>query len=60
MLPTWKTRELMTMADVADYLKKPTPEAARKWIKRHGLPLLHIGNKLAVDRRDLDKAIGLR
>lgn len=59
MTPTWAMRELMTVADVAVYLRK-SQDATRKWLKRHGLPLLHIGGKLAVDRRDLDKAIGLR
>lgn len=57
--PKWTTRELMTVADVAVYLRK-SHMAARKWLKRSGLPLLRAGQKLMVDRRDLDKAIGQR
>jgi len=59
MTPTWAMRELMVVADVAVYLRK-SRAAARKWLKRHHLPLVYIGGKLAVDRRDLDRAIGLR
>lgn len=59
MTPTWAFRELMTVQDVATYLRK-TPKAARAWLHRHNLPLVHIGKKLAVDRRDLDKKIGIR
>lgn len=55
---TWATRELMTVEKVARYLDK-SPDAARKWLKRSGLPLARIGRKLAVDRRDLDKRIGV-
>lgn len=58
MTPTWQMRELMVVADVAIYLRK-SHAAARKWLKRHDLPLVHIGGKLAVDRRDLDRAIGV-
>ena len=54
----WQTRELMTVAQVGTYLSK-TPDAARKWLKRSGLPLARAGQKLMVDRRDLDKRIGV-
>ena len=55
----WAMRELMTVAEVAVYLRKPTNAAARKWLKRSGLPLVRAGRTLMVDRRDLDKHIGL-
>lgn len=58
-LPKWQTRELMTVEQVAIYLSKSN-EAARKWLKRSGLPLARAGQKLMVDRRDLDRAIGVR
>jgi excisionase family DNA binding protein len=58
-MASWATRELMTVAQVANYLSK-SHEAARKFLKRSGLPLLHVGQKLYVDRRDLDKFMGLR
>lgn len=55
----WAMRELMTVAQVATYLGK-SHEAARKFLKRSGLQLARAGQKLMVDRRDLDKHIGLR
>lgn len=58
-MSAWQMRELMLVADVAVYLRK-SHAAARKWLKRHDLPLVRIGKKLAIDRRDLDKAIGLK
>lgn len=58
-LPKWQTRELMTVEQVAIYLSK-SHDAARKWLKRSGLPLARAGQKLMVDRRDLDRAIGVR
>jgi excisionase family DNA binding protein len=58
-LSKWQTRELMTVEQVATYLSK-SHEAARKWLKRSGLPLARAGQKLMVDRRDLDRAIGVR
>ena len=54
----WQTRELMTVEQVAFYLSK-SHDAARKWLKRSGLPLARAGRKLMVDRRDLDKRIGV-
>lgn len=58
MTPKWATRQLMTVEQVGRYLSK-SPEAARKWLKRSGLPLARAGQKLMVDRRDLDKHIGV-
>lgn len=59
MAKQWAMRELWTVDRIAVYLGK-SHEAARKWLKRSGLPLARIGQKLAVDRRDLDKHIGLK
>ena len=55
----WAMQELLTVAEVAQRLPwKPSHEAARKWLKRSGLPLTRLGQRLLVDRRDLDKRIG--
>jgi hypothetical protein len=50
----WKFRELLTMADLAHYLHKPSGEAARKWARRHQVPMSKCGREWRVDRRDVD------
>lgn len=53
----WSFRELMSMATLATYLDKPSGEAARKWAKRHGVPLTVCGRELRADKRDVDAAM---
>jgi hypothetical protein len=53
----WKFRELMTMAQLAAYLQKPSGEAARKWMQRWDVPATKCGREWRVDRRDVDRAM---
>jgi Helix-turn-helix domain len=53
----WSFRELLTMAELATYLKKPSGEAARKWAKRHAVPMSKCGREWRVDRRDVDRVM---
>jgi hypothetical protein len=50
----FKFRELMTMAQLAEYLQKPSGEAARKWARRKPVPMTKCGREWRVDRRDVD------
>jgi hypothetical protein len=54
---TWQFRELLTMAQLATYLQKPSGEAARKWARRHQVPMSKVGREWRVDRRDIDRVI---
>jgi hypothetical protein len=50
----FRFRELLTMAQLAAYLQKPSGEAARKWARRHRVPMTKCGREWRVDRRDVD------
>lgn len=45
------------MAELAGYLKKPSGEAARKWARRHSVPMTKCGREWRVDRRDVDRVM---
>jgi len=49
----WQFRQLLTMQQAGDYLTK-SAEAARKFLKRHQVPLVYCGRELRVDKRDID------
>lgn len=53
----FKFRELLTMGGLAVYLKKPSGEAARKWARRHDVPMTKCGREWRVDRRDVDRVM---
>jgi hypothetical protein len=53
----FKFRELLTMATLATYLQKPSGEAARKWARRHRVPMTKCGREWRVDRRDVDRVM---
>jgi len=53
----FKFRELLRMDELATYLKKPSGEAARKWARRHQVPMLKCGREWRVDRRDVDQVM---
>lgn len=53
----WQFRELLNMHSLAKYLDKPSGEAARKWARRHGLPMSKVGREWRADKRDVDLAI---
>jgi hypothetical protein len=53
----FKFRELLTMHDLAVYLKKPSGEAARKWARRRLVPMTKCGREWRVDRRDVDRVM---
>ena len=55
----WQFRALMTMAQLASYLGKPSGEAARKWVGRNKrrLPVSYCGRELRVDKRDVDRLL---
>lgn len=53
----WQFRALMTMAQLAAYLGKPSGEAARKWVTRRGVPVTYCGRELRVDKRDVDRVL---
>lgn len=53
----WKFRELMTTAELAAYLHKPSGEAARKWARRHRVPMTKVGREWRVDQRDVDRQL---
>ena len=50
-------RKLLTMHALATYLDKPSGEAARKWARRHRVPMLKCGREWRVDRRDVDRVM---
>lgn len=54
---TWQFRSLLSMSTLAQYLDKPSGEAARKWAKRHGVPVTYCGRELRVDKRDVDRVL---
>lgn len=53
----FKFRDRMTMAQLAEYLAKPSGEAARKWARRHMVPMSKVGREWRIDRRDVDLAL---
>jgi hypothetical protein len=53
----WKFRELMRMDELATYLHKSSGEAARKWARRHAVPMSKCGREWRVDRRDVDRVM---
>lgn len=53
----FRFRQLLTMTELADYLHKPSGEAARKWAQRHGVPMTKCGREWRVDLRDVDRRL---
>jgi len=53
----FKFRELLTTHELAAYLHKPSGEAARKWARRHRVPMTKCGREWRVDRRDVDRVM---
>ena len=47
----------MSMAALAQYLEKPSGEAARKWVHRKKVPFTYCGCELRVDKRDVDRVL---
>jgi hypothetical protein len=43
-----------------EYIDSPSPNAFRKWVKRHGVPHFRYGRELRFLRRDLDAALELQ
>lgn len=56
----WQFRTLMSMATLANYLDKPSGEAARKWVQRYQVPVTYCGRELRVDKRDVDALLARR
>lgn len=48
----------MSTAEAAEYLRRPSAEALRKFLKRHGIATARVGRRVLVARADLDRAIG--
>lgn len=53
----FKFRELMTTAQLAGYLQKPSGHAARLWARRHNVPMTKCGREWRIDRRDVDRVM---
>lgn len=48
----------LTTEEAREYLRRPTAEAVRKFIRRHGIATARVGRRVLVARADLDRAIG--
>ncbi|MEO8679251.1 MAG: hypothetical protein ABI665_09410 [Vicinamibacterales bacterium] len=53
------TKPYFNTQTAAAYVDSPSPEAFRKWLRRHGVPTGRYGRNLRVTRADLDRALGM-